>query len=175
MKKLLYTLAIILTFAACQKDEILKDKGQLNPDAVILIKPAKGVQLKSAVIGLTATEIVEMAANIKWQTHYSDNVYSEKALSIARGFNEQQKDFEIPALKMFGIDVITQEGEYRKDFTHAFNVVITDNISNDTIAYVPDDVINAARPLIEAAYDNEDYTEVYRLFDEAFTFLPIAE
>ena len=53
-------------------------------------------------------------------------------------------------------------------------MVITDN-NNDTIAYVPNDVINTACPLIEAAYADENYTEVYRLFNEAFTFIPISE
>ena len=50
--------------------------------------------------------------------------------------------------------------------------MITDN-NNDTIAYIPDAVINTARPLIESAFADENYNEVYRLFNEAFTFIPI--
>lgn len=84
------------------------------------------------------------------------------------------KDFDTPALLMLGIDVINAQGKYIRDFTHSKNVVIT-NIDGDTIAYVPDDVINSARLLIEAAYNDENYTEVYRLFNEAFIFLPISE
>ena len=47
---------------------------------------------------------------------------------------------------------------FYKDFIYGFNVVLTDN-NNDTIAYVPDAVINTARPLIESAYENGDYEE----------------
>lgn len=172
MKKILFLLLAVALFVNCDPKDVPEPKGQLDPNAMITIRPASGVQLKSTVPGLTALEIVEQALAIKWQTHYSDNVYREEGYDIGRSFTEQQKDYETPALKMFGIDVITQDGEYRKDFTNAFNVVITDN-DGDTIAYIPDAVINAVRPLIEAAYNDENYTEVYRLFDEAFTFLPI--
>lgn len=180
MKKILFLLFALALLTSCEKDPVV-DKGKLDPNAMILIKPAKGVQMKATVPGLTAIEVVEQALNIKWQTHYGAMGYTDEVVDIGRSFNEHQKDYETPALLMLGVDVIAfdHDGQdyipyYTKVFTHAFNVVITDN-NNDTIAYVPDAVINAARPLIEAAYEEEDYTEVYRLFNEAFTFLPISE
>lgn len=172
MKKLILFLMTVVVFASCNPKGDIPDKGKLDPNAVILIKPAKGVKLRSAVSGLTALEVVQNAVNIKWQSHWSGNQNYKVAKDIARTFMESQKDYQIPALKMLGIDVITSEGEYYRDLTYAFNVVITD-AHNDTIAYVPDAVINTARPLIEAAYEDENYTEVYRLFDEAFVFYPI--
>lgn len=172
MKKfILFLFAFGIILSACEPDEVA-NKGKLDPNAMIVIKPAKGVQLRSTVSGLTALEVVEQALAIKFQSHYFGNVYNEDVKDIARSFRETDKDYDTPALLMPGIDVITVEGDYYRDFTHAFNVFITDN-QGDTIAYVPDAVINSARPLIEAAYENENYTEVYRLFDEAFTFLPI--
>jgi len=93
---------------------------------------------------------------------------------IARGFNDQQKDFELPALKMLGIDVISADGNYYRDLTYAFDVFIV-NTDRDTIAYVPNEVINDARIAIEAAFADDNYTEVYDLFNTAFTFLPISE
>lgn len=75
---------------------------------------------------------------------------------------------------MWGTDIIDQEGKFHKTFIYGTDVYLTDN-NNDTIGYVPQSVINNARTLIEAAYNDENYTEVYRLFDEAFTFLPISE
>lgn len=172
MKKLLIILSVLFAAFACEPDTPEVNKGKLDPNAMITIRPAKGVQLRSTVSGLTALEIVEQAVNIKWQTQYVDNVYYDEIKSVARTFIEEHKDYDNQILKMWGIDIITQEGDYRKDLTHAFNVVITD-VNNDTIAYVPDEVINTARPLIETAYNSEDYKEVYRLFDTAFTFLPI--
>lgn len=172
MKKILLLLTIALALlTGCEKDPVV-DKGKLDPNAMILIRPAKGVQTRAQVAGLTGLEVVEQALNIKWQSHWNSNVYYDDAKDVARTFMESQKDYETPALKMLGIDVITMEGDYYRDLTYAFNVVITD-VNNDTIAYIPDGVISAAKTKIEAAFNDENYTEVYRLFDEAFTFLPV--
>lgn len=176
MKKILFLLVCLL-LASCDPEKDIPEiedstKGQFDPNAMIIIRPAKGVQLRSTVSNLTALQIVEQAVNIKWQSHYFNNAYFETEKDIARSFNPNQKDYQIPAIKMFGIDVISGEGEYYRDFTYAFNVVITDT-NNDTIAFVPDSVINIARPIIETAFADSNYTEVYRIFEEAFTFLPI--
>lgn len=173
MKKILFLLTIALVFASCDKnDDPDPGKGKLEPNAVILIRPAKGVQLKATIPGLTAIEIVEQTVNIKWQSQWFSNVYSEEPKLIARGFAEAQRDLSIPALKMWGTDIITQEGDFMKEFIYGTDYYLTDN-NNDTIGYVPQSVINNARSLIEAAYNDENYTEVYKLFDEVFTFLPV--
>ena len=173
MKKILFLLVGLLLIS-CDPENVPEPKGKLDPNAMIVIKPAKGVQLRSTVTGLTALEVVEQAHAITYQSHYTSNVYNDNPIITGRSFRSEDKDYEIPALLMAGIDVINIEGNYYKDFTNAFSVFITD-INLDTIAYVPDAVINSARPLIEQAYSDEDYTEVYRLFNEAFTFLPISE
>ena len=171
MKKIiLFLFALTMAFTACEPDD-MPDKGKLDPNATIILKPAKGVQVRSIETGLTALEVVQNAVNIKWQSHYFDNVYYDDAKDIARTFIEEHRDLVTPALKMWGTDIINQDGEYYRDFINGFNVVITDT-NNDTIAQVPDAVINSARPLIEAAYNDSNFTEVYRLFNEAFTFVP---
>lgn len=85
---------------------------------------------------------------------------------------DYMKDYSIPALKMSGTDIITVDGDYHKTFTHAFSVYII-NENGDSIAYVPDDVVYSARLLIEEALKDENYTEMYSIFNGAFTFLPI--
>lgn len=173
MKKILFLLIVSLAFASCDKKDLPEPKGELNPNAMITIRPAKGVQLRSASVGLTALEIVQQAFNIKWQSNWVYETYrTDEALKVARGFPSEFKDLSSPALKMRGIDVISEDGDYQRIFTHGFSIYITD-VNNDTIAYVPDSVIENARPLIEAAFAEENYDEVYRLFNEAFTFLPI--
>ncbi len=175
MKNLVLIFSILFIAISCDPDTPDVNKGKLDPNAMIVIKPAKGVQLRSTVTGLTALEVVERATSMKLQMRYFDDLDNGQYKIAGRGFNEEtMKDFNIPALKMLGIDVINAQGEYIRDLTTAKSVYITD-INGDTLAYVPDDVINNARPLIEAAYAEENYTEVYRLFDEAFTFLPISE
>lgn len=178
MKKFILFLFVIgFVLAGCDPENTPEiNKGQLDPNAMILLKPANGVQLRSSTIhGLTALEVVQMAVNIEWQSHWFDNVYFDKDQHIARGFGEHQKDYNIPALKMFGFDIINivdEEPIYYKDFIYGHSVYITTGTGLDTLAYVPDSVINNARPLIEAAFADSNYTEVYRLFNEAFTFLP---
>lgn len=172
MKKILFLLIVSLAFASCDKKDLPEPKGQLDPNAMITLRPAASA--RATVPGLTALEIVEQAVNLCYQTYWLDNINTGEIKTVVRTFIEEHKNLENQLLRMWGTDIITQDGDYRKDFTNAFNVYIT-NASNDTIAYVPDAVINAARPLIEAAYEDENYTEVYRLFDEVFTFLPISE
>ena len=169
MKKLLFLL-IALAFFGCKKDP---EPFKLDPNAMILLR-GDGNTAKEFVNGLTPLEIVENGVNIKIQSHYAGNIYYEDLQEITYTFSETQKDFSIPALKMWGTSIISQEGEYYKDFTHGFNVYITDN-NNDTIAQVADEVIINAKLLIEAAFDAEDYEEVYRIFNEAFTFQPLSK
>lgn len=177
MKKILFFLLAIALISCDPKDDPIIDKGQLDPNAMITIRPAKGVQLRSTVIGLTALEVVQQASSIHFQTQYLDDIRQESMKVAGRGFNEEtMKDYSTPALKMLGIDVINAQGKYIRDFTTAKSIFIVkvDNTNKvDTIAYVPDSVISNARPLIEAAYADSNYTEVYRIFNEAFTFLPI--
>jgi hypothetical protein len=119
-------------------------------------------------------QVVQEAVNIKWRCHWFDNRYYDDEKTIARTFGDYLKDFNKPALLMWATDIIENDGSFQYDFIYGYNVVITDN-HNDTIAFVPDSVINKARPLIEAAYNDSNYTEVYRLFNEAFTFYPYPE
>lgn len=173
MKKILFLLIVLFALVSCEKDPVI-DKGKLDPNATILIRAGKGVKTRAAINDLTAHQIVEDALVITFQSHYFDNKYEEVAKVMSRGFNEQQKDFDLPALKMLGIDIISAEGNYWRDFTNAFDVFIV-NADRDTIAYVPNQVINDARIAIETAFADENYTEVYELFNTAFTFLPISE
>ena len=152
MKKILFLLVGLLLIS-CDPENVPEPKGKLDPNAMIVIKPAKGVQLRSTVTGLTALEVVEQAHAITYQSHFTSNVYNDNPIITGRSFRSEDKDYEIPALLMAGIDVINIEGNYYKDFTNAFSVFITD-INQDTIAYVPDAVINSARPLIEQAYSD---------------------
>ena len=108
-----------------------------------------------------------------------------------------------PALLMFGTDIIDSEGRFNKSFLFARDVVIFgkryqgklttygdrqsygDDFENslgyligkqgtkDTIAYIPNSVMREAQGRIEKAYNEGNYTEVYKLFHETFRFRPI--
>jgi hypothetical protein len=172
MKKILSFLFIVGLLISCDpKPEVEIDKGQLDPNAKIVLRPDKSVKTRATIGGYTGLKVVQEAVNIKWRSHWFSNNYYDDEKVIARTFGDNLKDFEKPALLMWATDIIELDGSFQKDFIYGYSVFITDN-HNDTIAFVPDDVINNARPLIEAAYNDENYTECYRLFNEAFTFLP---
>ncbi|GAB1414637.1 hypothetical protein MASR2M117_00430 [Paludibacter sp.] len=127
---------------------------------------------KAFVYDQTAMQIVENARNIKWACNWFDNGYNEDVQHVARTFGDHMRDFETPALLMFGTDIITQMGEFYKDLIYGFDMYFT-TTGGDSIAYIPDSVLYNARIHIEAAFNDSNYTEVYRLFNEAFTFLPL--
>jgi hypothetical protein len=179
MKKIISLLFVFGLLLSCEPiPDVTIDKGQLDPNAKIVLRAPKNASDSSSssqnrVIrqGYTGLQVVQEAVNIYWRTHWADNRYYDSEKIIARTFNDVLKDYDKPALLMWGTDIITQDGDFYKDFIYGYNVVITD-INNDTIAFVPDSVINNARPLIEAAYNDSNYNECYRLFNEAFTFFP---
>jgi len=181
MKKLFYIfIALALVFTACKNNEPEKEngngngnKGQLDPNAMILIRGVEA-QLRNQIHGLTPLQVVEQAMEITFHTHYFGNVFHEEAVTPRRGFGDHQRDFDTPALKMAGTDIITQGGIFWRDFIYGFDVYVTGS-NRDTIAYIPNSILENARVLIREAFDDENYTEVYRLFNEAFTFFPLSE
>lgn len=173
MKKILFLLVGMLLIS-CNPEDVPETKGKLDPNAMIVIKPAKGVQLRSTVSGLTALEVVEQTMNMTFRTHYFGNKYSEEVVIADRGFGDNQRDYNLPALMMFGTDIIQTDGSYQRDFIYGTEFYLV-NSSLDTIGYIPQTVIDDARIKIELALAEENYTEVYKLFNEAFTFLPISE
>ena len=177
MKKVIYLFTVVLLMAACKGNE--PQNKRFDPNAMIVIRgqQTQGVSpsQKAMIDGLTDLEIVQKAGNIKWMSHWSLNYYEKRPVTIARMFSEGKKDFKKPALLMQGIDIIGyDEGKnfLYKGFLYGYDVFITDTL-NDTIAYVPNEVLEKARKPIEEAFERGDYDAVYRIFNEAFTFLPI--
>ena len=177
MKKVIYLFTVVLLMAACKGNE--PQNKRFDPNAMIVIRgqQTQGVSpsQKAMIDGLTDLEIVQKAGNIKWMSHWSFNYYEKIPVTIARTFGDKDKDFNKPALLMQGIDIIGyDEGKnfLYKGFLYGYDVFITDTL-NDTIAYVPNEVLEKARKPIEEAWERGDYDAVYRMFNEAFTFLPI--
>lgn len=165
---------VAMAFTSCGGNEDTptnKTKGKLDPDAVILIKPADGVRSGNSEF-LSAKEIVKQGVAMGFYSIYFDGKLQSKALKIGRGFAEAQRDTTVPALKMWATDIIAQNGEFMRDFLYATDVVIW-NDNHDTIAYIPNAVLMKARVDIEKAWNDSNFVEVYRLFDEAYTFKPI--
>lgn len=182
MKKLLYLLVLALIFVGCEKEPDTKKPFQIQATDMISIKPAilaqhapmrvKSDTILQEPVHLSALEIVkqtsEMSLRLSW------GVYG------GRGFIPEQRDTvsNPPKLLMWATDVIRLDGEIETDFIEATDVVFVhylDETPNlrDTIAYIPNSVLRAAETAIRAAYEDQDIEECYRLFNDAYTFLPI--
>lgn len=170
MRNLLYLLLFALLFTACDKDETKEPKDTWN--SFVSINPDASFQLKSLVPGLTPENIVRDAYSMNVKTHWLSNGFQEEPGGFNRGFPDHVKDFDNNILKFYATDIITEDGILLNSFLKAYDVFIL-NEANDTIAYIPNEVLRAAEPLIEAAFEDGDYNEVYRLFDEAYTYKAI--
>lgn len=164
MKRLVF-IVVILAIFGCKKD----DKGRLDKDAMISIWPSGATK---AMVHLSNYEIVRQAESLSF---YSPSFTGPGT----RGFTKDQRDTINTRLLMFGRDIIDQFGNYVPEFIEGNDFVIRRNLATpvqtpkwDTIAYIPNSVIQAAKTAIQKAYAEGNFTEVYRVFDEAFTFIP---
>lgn len=173
MKKFIYSSLIVLLALICCEDKTKDFK--LDPNATVLLKAAKNVQTRSGGTHLTPLEIVQQAEGIMF---YNVPIFGEKA--VGRGFSAAQRDYETPALKMWGTDIIDYYGDVVPAFIESRDCILRKitnadkpNMVIDTIAYIPNSVMRAAEIAIKQAHANEDYEAVYNLFNDAFTFIPI--
>lgn len=121
---------------------------------------------------LSPIEVVRQASGISF---YNYALFGDQA--VGRGFHVMQRDTisDPPCLMMYATDIINQEGVYTPEFIEGEDCVLVRLINEkcDTIAYIPNSVMRTAESQIKIAYDAQDHEEVYRIFNEAFTFLPV--
>ncbi len=175
MKKILLLLAVSLMIFACEKDDE-KPQKMWDANKMVLIKPDKSAfNLQKRVVNdghLSALEIVKQAKLLRFKAFYSENKkLKEPQTSATIGIADVQKDLEKPAIKFWSIYIIF-ENELIRDFTHAENVVICTK-TKDTIAYIPNQTLVNAREPIKKAFEEQRYEDVYKMFDELYTFRPI--
>lgn len=191
MKKFIYILLAAVAFVACSSDEPAPiNKGRLDPNAMVRIEAEKGVKIRSTEDAstedgeelLTALEIAKQGVviDLVGAFDHNENPYTDGEVHYhSRTFGDNMRDTisENPALLMFSTDIIDDRGKLYKGFLYATDVVVcranTTWTGKDTIAYIPNSVLKEAREKIEKAYSDSNFTEVYRLFNEAYKFRPI--
>lgn len=178
---------MLILLVACDKN----DNGRLDPNAMISLREGKAAPAShAAALAGSASRAAEhlSALEIVKQTHsivFTNNRYAPTSDELSRGFADAQRDYVNERLLMWGDDIINSEyGTLYLGFLYADDVVlvrIIDGITpagypdrvRDTIAYIPNRVLREAEVAIEAAFNRGDYNKVYKLFDQAYTFLPI--
>ena len=173
MKKLLLILLIGVTFSACKKDP---EPFRLDADAKIYVKPDKNYIATKTSQNLTPFEVVKQATLLRG---YNTEVMGSSHISW--GWIGKDTISDVPALLRWGTDIIhdkTGYGEYglQYEFINSFDLIIARETNNqiDTIAYIPNANMLAAKEAIIAAFENNDNETVYELFKEAFRFIPIS-
>ena len=195
MKNLPLLLCVIALFTSCSSDDSDKSH-RLDPNATILLNPDKSA-FPTAHAFTNAADPDDRPED--QPGYYSTTVPGDQLspLDIVKQagglffippddkggnytFDPHERDFDTPCLKMWGIDIINQEGELVYAFIDAKDVVVWREHNfdqateyEDTIAYLPNSVLRDAAPKIKAAYKAGNYEEVYKIFHEAYTFRPI--
>jgi hypothetical protein len=182
MKNLIALLTIAIVLFSCSKEETLTSSFRLDPEAMISIKADRDAFSSTGLRDqkhLTALEIVRQATALYMM---NEELFGNQGAN--RLFGDYQRDTvsEVPALKMWGTDIIAQDGTLTLDFITSHDVVIqhidcdiTGTIGIDTIAYIPNAVLRVAEDSIRTALKNSDTAAVYRIFNNAFTFRPITQ
>ena len=165
----LLPILLILFVVSCKTD---KPNGMLKQDAQISINVISGTAPRAESDEeqpLSPLEVVKQADAIHLIGYGYDNDCVRKIL-------DKQRDFEGLSIRMFGNDIISESprslGQLHDFFIRAKDVYFTTVGDADTIAYVPNRVIQEAYPKVLAAYEAGDYPEVYRLFQQAYKAIP---
>jgi len=172
----------VFLFISCEKEkeqekEPVTPAFSLKPDAMVSIKPASSALKSVSTTHLTDLEIVKQTTIIQCNFFlWGEAVVGE------RGFQSNQRDTvsNTPCLKMYGLDIINQEGNYVPEFIESTDCILIKfdlhapyGAPRDTLAYIPNATLRAAESLIKQAYETKDMELILNTFNEAFTFIPI--
>lgn len=169
MKKVLFlTLAVITLLASCCKT---KDQPNILKGVTLNINVKESLRSEKNQKLFTPREIVEKTFVMEFFAT-EDNVLS------TRGFSDAQRDYVNNRLKMWASDIIRERDgviELQTYFLTARDVTLLQGINedrSDTIAYIPNAVLEKAYKEIKEAFDKEEYQKVYDLFETAYTAIP---
>ena len=165
---------MMLLFIACESDNS-KPKFRLDPNAKVYVKAQ--ISSKSAD-HLTPLEVVKKATVLNF---HNDLLSSSYATATWVGKDTISAE---PALLRWGKDIIYDTDGYghyglQTDFIYGYDMVICSGAMvngqprYDTLAYIPNANITAAREAILEALEAKDTVAVYGIFKDAFKFTPI--
>lgn len=179
--KILAVLAVAMALTACNGKD--KPNGKLEQGAMLYINVKNG-NLKSMDVRatdnkdglLTPREIVEQAGMFVFTL---PGVKKNSNISIA----PSQKDVENARIKMWGEQVIHEDGTLNDAFItlRDIRIVAPNKLDKDgnmlpeinVVGYVPNEVMERAEKEIRKEYAAGNYDKVYKLFQDAYTAIPI--
>lgn len=198
MKTILYSLLSCLLLVGCKKENgMLDPDAKISITGVRSLTKASADWMDIPADGIAHTGItdsLEFITKYAWRCQMS----MPNGLTPERAFGFYDDDYYIlrdltnNKLKFWGTDAISSGGclgdfvtiytdmvvtvAKWKDGTAAmplgFDMMRYDEAIFDTVAYIPNSVVLDARAKITAAFEAGDYETCYRLFDDAYVFLP---
>ncbi len=180
MKRVTYTMlllgAILLT--ACTPKQTPTESKLLDKGAMLYINVKDNMRVTASTDTTTTDdpiptprEVVEQAINFLFTNPLTGKPNS------ALGIGPEQKDFENNRIKMWGEMIIEPDGTLSDYFLKVRDFRILARLQGDEkeqriIAYIPNKRMEEAEVAITKAYNEGNYDEVYRLFQELYTAVP---
>lgn len=180
MKRVTYTMlllgAILLT--ACTPKQTPTESKLLDKGAMLYINVKDNMRVTASTDTTTTEdpiptprEVVEQAITFM----YKDYETGKPNMPLAVG--PEQKDYENERIKMWGEMIIEPDGTLSDYFLKVRDFRILARLQGDEteqriIAYIPNRRMEEAEAAITTAYNEGNYDEVYRLFQELYTAIP---
>lgn len=174
-------IVVIAAFTSCEKDDDLvmhniMIRGQQNLKSTAL--------LQDNPEHLTPKEVVRQAWGMQGKPLSEEilEVYGYPSMGDVPWwygeFPPVLRDTVNDILKRFSSDILYKD-KIVPDFILSKDIIFfrlgdnSDLVNIDTIAYIPNALINDARELIFDAYAEERWQDIYDIFNENFNFIPI--
>ena len=168
--------AVLLT--ACTPKQTPTESKLLDKGAMLYINVKDNMRVTTSTDTTTTDdpiptprEVVEQAINFLMTEPQTGK--PNCGLAIA----PEQKDFENNRIKMWGEMIIEPDGTLSDYFLKVRDFRILARLQGDEteqriIAYIPNKRMEEAEVAITTAYNEGNYDEVYRLFQELYTAIP---
>ncbi len=152
----------------------------LDPGAMLYINVTSAMTNKAVTDETTDQPSEERLYSPREIVEKCSNFCLDDRNGIVNGLNgisEKMRDYEHNRIKMWGQQIIRKDGSLNDYFMTCRNVRICSGQYPDDdkniLAYIPNKVMEEGWRKIQAAYKAGDLDEVYRLFQETYTAIPI--
>lgn len=180
MTRLIHTMLLVgaVLLTACTPKQTPTESKLLDKGAMLYINVKDNMRVTASTDTTTTDDPIPTPREVVEQamTFLFTNPLTGKQNS-ALAIGPEQKDFENNRIKMWGEMIIEPDGSLIDYFFKARDFRILARLQGDEkeqriIAYIPNRKMEEAEVAITATYNEGNYEEVYRLFQELYTAIP---